>query len=226
LLCGNNYYLKFKIQFSMATFSKGILGGFSGTVGTVIGGNWKGIDYMRSQASKRSGNFTLAQLEQQIKFRLVIAFLETMTGLVRISFKDYAVKMTGFNNAMGYNLKNGITGVYPNFSIDYSMALISRGSLPNATAPSAVVSGNNIHFTWTDNSGIADAAPTDQAILVVYCEALKTAIYTTTGGDRSSGSGSLNVTNFSGQIVETYIGFISTDGKMIASSIYTGELTV
>lgn len=33
----------------MGTFSKGILGGFSGTVGTVIGGNWKGIQYMRSQ---------------------------------------------------------------------------------------------------------------------------------------------------------------------------------
>ena len=32
----------------MGTISKGILGGFSGKVGTVIGGNWKGIDYMRS----------------------------------------------------------------------------------------------------------------------------------------------------------------------------------
>ena len=49
----------------MGTISKGILGGFSGTVGTVIGGSWKGIDYMRSQPSKRSGNFSQAQLEQQ-----------------------------------------------------------------------------------------------------------------------------------------------------------------
>ncbi len=34
----------------MGTISKGILGGFSGTVGTVIGGSWKGIEYMRSQS--------------------------------------------------------------------------------------------------------------------------------------------------------------------------------
>ena len=36
----------------MGKISQGILGGFSGKVGTVIGGNWKGIDYMRSKASK------------------------------------------------------------------------------------------------------------------------------------------------------------------------------
>jgi len=32
----------------MGTIKKGILGGFSGKVGTVIGGVWKGIEYMRS----------------------------------------------------------------------------------------------------------------------------------------------------------------------------------
>ena len=34
----------------MGTIKQGILGGFSGKVGTVIGGSWKGISYMRSQA--------------------------------------------------------------------------------------------------------------------------------------------------------------------------------
>ena len=31
----------------MGKISQGILGGFSGKVGNVVGGNWKGIDYMR-----------------------------------------------------------------------------------------------------------------------------------------------------------------------------------
>jgi hypothetical protein len=39
----------------MGKISKGILGGFSGTVGTVVGGKWKGIDYMRSKPSIRKG---------------------------------------------------------------------------------------------------------------------------------------------------------------------------
>lgn len=34
----------------MGTIKQGILGGFSGKVGTVVGGTWKGISYMRSIA--------------------------------------------------------------------------------------------------------------------------------------------------------------------------------
>jgi len=210
----------------MGTISKGILGGFSGTVGTVVGGNWKGIDYMRSQPSKRSGSFSQAQLEQQAKFKLLIAFQETMTGLVRISFKDFAKQMTGFNSAMSYNLKNAVTGIYPDFTIDYGLALVSRGDLPNAIAPSAVAAANNINFSWTDNTGTGSAKATDKAILAVYCPALKTTFYTTNGANRDAGTDTINVTNFAGQTVETYIGFISEDGRSIANSIYTGELTV
>jgi hypothetical protein len=33
---------------NMGTIKQGILGGFSGKVGTVIGASWKGINYMRS----------------------------------------------------------------------------------------------------------------------------------------------------------------------------------
>ena len=210
----------------MGTISKGILGGFSGTVGTVVGGNWKGIDYMRSQPSKRSGNFSQAQLEQQAKFRLLILFLETMTGLVRITFKDFAKQMTGFNSAMSYNLKNAVTGIYPDFTIDYGLVLVSRGDLPNAIAPSAVAGDNSINFSWTDNTGTGSAKATDKAILVVHCPELKLTSYTTAGADRSTGTDTINVANFAGQIVETYIGFISQDGQSIANSIYTGEISL
>src|SRR6266498_1548696 len=207
----------------MGTISKGILGGFNGTVGTVIGGSWKGIEYMRSRPAKRTNNPSQAQLEQQAKFAVVISFLETMVGLLRITYKNFAVKMTAFNSAMGYHIRYAIAGTYPDFAIDYSLALVSKGDLPNATAPAAVVSGNNINFTWTDNSGAGWALATDQAILVVYCAALNQTIYTTNGGARNAGAGSLNVSNMAGQTVQTYIGFISEDGKDVATSIYTGE---
>ena len=49
----------------MARISKGILGGFSGTVGTVIGGSWKGIAYMRSMPSSRKSSSTVKQKEQR-----------------------------------------------------------------------------------------------------------------------------------------------------------------
>jgi hypothetical protein len=210
----------------MGRISKGILGGFSGKVGTVIGGTWKGIDYMRSQSSAKRTSFSQAQLEQQAKFALGVKFITPMSGLLDVSFRDYAIKMTGQNNALRYTLKNAVAGSYPSYTIDYSMALVSRGDLPNAQAPAAATTSGSINFTWTDNSGTGKAVATDKSILVVYCPGKQQCVYTTTGPDRSTGAGSLPVASFVGEQVETYIGFISEDGKNIASSMFTGTLTV
>jgi Family of unknown function (DUF6266) len=79
----------------MATFEKGILGGFSGKIGTVVGGNWKGIDYMRSKANKRTFIPSQKQLEQQLKFAVVMRFLQPISALLEVSFSDYAIRKTG-----------------------------------------------------------------------------------------------------------------------------------
>lgn len=211
----------------MGIISKGILGGFSGTVDTVIGGSWKGITYMRSQPSARKSTFTQPQLDQQAKFALAVKFLQPLTGLLSISFRDYAVKMSGFNNALKYTLTNAVTGSYPAYTVDYSLALVSRGDLPNALSPAAAATvAGQVNFNWTSNAGVGKAAANDKAVLVVYCPARQQCIYTTAGADRSTASDVLAVPSFSGQQVETYVGFISKDGKSIASSIFTGQLTV
>lgn len=209
----------------MATFEKGILGGFSGKVGSVIGGNWKGIDYMRSKANKRSFIPSQKQLEQQLKFALMMRFLQPMAGLLAISFGDFAIQKTGINSAFAYNFANAITGTFPDFVVDYSKALVSRGLLPNVLGPSVISgAGSIVTWSWTDNNS-SDTQPTDQAILVAYCPDMKQAIYTTNGGDRSALTADMNLLTFKGKKVETYIGFISADGS-VATSIFTGEVTV
>jgi hypothetical protein len=222
------WYLIFLIlkPYFMATFEKGILGGFSGKVGTVIGGNWKGIDYMRSKANKRTFIPSQKQLEQQLKFALVMRFLQPMSRLLEISFNDFAIQKTGINSAFSYNYSNAITGAFPDYSIDFSNALISRGNLPNVLGPSVVSgAGSILTWVWTDNNS-SDTLPTDQAILVAYCPAMRQAIFTTNGGNRSDLTADLNLLTFTGKAVETYIGFISADGKSVAVSIFTGEVTV
>jgi hypothetical protein len=194
---------------------------------SVVGGSWKGIDYMRSKSSRRNFEPTEKQQIQQLKFALTMRFLQPMAGLLNISFRDFAVMMTGMNNAFSYTISNAITGVYPSFEVDYALALVSRGDLPNVLAP-AVTSdaGSLLTFSWTDNSGVGIAKATDQAILVAYCPTVRQAIYTTIGGVRSDLTGELNVLPFSGLAVETWIGFISDNGWNIATSIFTGEVTV
>jgi hypothetical protein len=211
----------------MASFQKGILGGFSGKVGTVVGGNWKGIDYMRSKGGNKNKNPTMPQLSQQLKFKLCTQFLQTMSGLVSVGFKTFAVKKTGMNSALSYLLQNAVAGAYPTFTIVYSDVLVSRGDLPNVLGPSVVPgAGSVVTFSWTDTSGVGSAKPTDKAMLAAYCPAFNQCIYTTGSADRSALTDSIDLGTFTGQLVETYIGFISADGKTVATSIYTGQVTV
>ena len=211
----------------MGTIQKGILGGFSGKVGNVVGASWKGIDYMRSMASRRSFTATQKQKEQQLKFALIARFQQPMANLLAISFQSYAVKMTGGNSAMGYNLRNGISGVYPDFAIDFSKILVSRGAMPNALNPVvAAAAAGIVNFTWVNNAGVGKAQDSDLSILVAHCPEMQQSIYTDAGPDRSAEAGALDLSAFSGKQVQTWIGFISETGREAATSIFTGKITV
>ena len=53
----------------MGKIKQGILGGFKGKVGTVIGASWNGIAYMRSLAQSVKNPKTAAQLQQRAYFK-------------------------------------------------------------------------------------------------------------------------------------------------------------
>ena len=213
----------------MGTIKKGILGGFSGKVGTVIGASWRGIAYMRSLPLKVRNPRTQPQLEQRSKFALTLNFLKPMTGLLRIGWKMYAHRQSPFNAAMSYAIANAITGTYPNYAIAPSKVMISRGALSpavNATATPAS-GGGAIYIDWEDNSGSSTAKMTDKALVAVVNPAKSEAIFDTSGAARTDASQSINTpSNWVGDTVHTYLGFISEDGKEVANSVYLGTVTV
>lgn len=109
---------------AMGTIKQGILGGFSGKVGSVIGGSWKGISYMRSQAQSVKNPQTTGQVNQRTKFAIALAFLKPITEAIRVGFKLYAQKQTAFNAAMSYTLANAISGTSSDdYALDYANAL-------------------------------------------------------------------------------------------------------
>ena len=211
----------------MGKFEQGILGSFSGKVGTVVGSSWKGIVVMKAKPRrKRSSPPSDDQLEQQAKFKKVALFLQSIKGLLNVSFVRFALNMTGLNSAMSYNIKNVITGEYPDFGINYSKALVSRGDLDNDAEVAATVGSGQVVFTWTNTSGEASAAGNDKAILVVYCEALNKAVYTLNGATRDAGTATINVPKFHGQVVHTWLAFKKAKGKEFSDSRYAGQLTI
>jgi len=212
----------------MGKIKQGVIGGFSGMVGNVIGASWKGIAYMRIRPTSVANPKTEAQLDQRMRFTVTLRFLQPLTQFLKIGFKNYAVKMSPFNNAMSYNLLNAIQGTYPNYTIDYPSALVTRGNLSPALnqAAASTVAGT-VLFTWDDNSDEADASPLDKNLLVVCNPEKNQAVYFNQLGTRADGTQSVTVPHsFSGDLVHCYIGFITVDGKLLSNSKYAGAITV
>lgn len=212
----------------MGKINQGILGGVSGKVGNVIGGNWKGIDYLRIMPASIANPQTPAQMDQRSKFITVINFLQPIKDFIHVGFKNYAVKMTQFNSAMSYNVKNAISGSYPDYTIDYPKALVSRGGLaPALNGAAASTVAGSVSFEWDDNSGDGNAQTTDKALLVVYNPIKGEAVTILAGATRGTGVQEVTVpNNYSGDTVHAYIGFISADGISVANSKYVGAVTV
>ena len=211
----------------MGKISQGILGGFSGKVGNVIGGNWKGIDYMRVKPANVANPKTEGQVDQRSKFSTVLQFLQPLQGFLKVGFHAYAVKMTEFNSAMSYNVKNAITGEYPDYAIDFESALVSRGALTGALNPEASSPGlGQVQFNWADNSNDGNASPTDKAMVLVYNPVKNEAVYVTDGPERSTGTHTLTVPdNYSGDTVHAFIAFINEENE-VSNSKYVGEVVV
>ena len=211
----------------MGIINQGILGGFSGKVGTVIGGTWKGIDYMRG-ISPVTNPQTLPQLTQRLKFSIIMSFLQPLTGFLKIGFKNFAVKMTGINAAMGFNLRNAISGVYPNFTIDYPSALISRGNLaPSLNQAVASTVAGTVNFTWENNSGEIGASASDKTLLVVYNPAKHQVVATNQLTERSAAAQAVTVPDsFTGDNVHCYMAFIQAEGSEVSNSRYAGAVVV
>ncbi|HNP33863.1 MAG TPA: DUF6266 family protein [Flavobacterium sp.] len=66
----------------MRTYNKGILGPFSGKVGTVVGANWRGKDIIRSLPKKTNRTTTETQQLQRDKFTAVSEFLTPMSAVL------------------------------------------------------------------------------------------------------------------------------------------------
>ncbi|MDL2313306.1 DUF6266 family protein, partial [Bacteroidales bacterium OttesenSCG-928-B11] len=162
------------------------------------------------------------------KFATVLRFLQPMTDLLRVGFKLYAIRMSQFNSAMSYNYHNAITGTYPDYAIDYTRALISRGHLEGAADPQVHASGGaSLELGWDDNVGVGNAKETDQTLVVIYNPEKGEAVTVVKAATRLDFPQDISVpSHFVGDEVEVFLGFVSEDGKEISNSSYVGSVTV
>ncbi|MFN8324821.1 MAG: DUF6266 family protein [Flavobacteriaceae bacterium] len=212
----------------MGKYNKGILGAFSGKVGSVVGASWRGQDIMRSLPRKSNREATVSQMMQREKFTEATAFLQPYQPLLRKYFGSGNGKTTRRNQALSYHMKEALTFVDPNWVWDFQKVQISRGDLLGLEQFAGTGGvAQSIDFTWQDNSSQGEALTTDQVIVAIYEATTKTGSYFTNVALRGDGTATITLPAFlSGLTVQVWVTVVSNDDKRYATSQFLGNITL
>ncbi|GAA4292916.1 DUF6266 family protein [Aestuariibaculum suncheonense] len=213
----------------MGKFSKGILGGFSGKVGNVVGARWRGQDIMRSLPQR--GNYvpTEAQVDQRERFKTAIGFVTPIKAILSAYYGKQQGDKSAFNLATGYVLKEALLpDGLGDYTIDYPKVLIAKGDL-RGLANGAVVAAASQELTisWDDNSGQGNAAASDELVVVVYCEALDLFETANPAGTRDLTTVQMPLPPYwAGQQVQVWATFVTADKNLASTSTFLGAVMV
>lgn len=209
----------------MGSIKQGILGPFSGKVGTVIGSIRNGKGYMRGLSTSHKDAKTKRQLAQREKFKLTMQLVAPASDFIKIGYRNEANNQFAVNAAMSYNWKTTIVGAYPSLGIDPSKLSLSHGKLAVAEGCQATVSNNTVSFTWDDNSAEEDASISDFAMLAVYNFTKHKVAESLEDASRMDGKASVKIpASWKNDKLSCYISFASVKNNAVSDTIYIGDV--
>lgn len=210
----------------MGIIRNGILGGFRKKVGNIAGAFWRDRNVIKTLPRPSSKPPTQIQLDQRMKFGMITAFLSYMSDLIDENYESSSGSTSPMNSAVAYHLKSAITGVSPDFEIDFTKLKFSTGKLTIPAIFDAVPeAGAKIKFTWSEDgvdSKYKDSA--DMINLVVYSPEFDRFVTLMQAAPRSAMEFSLQLPpDMVGTEVHCYFNFTSTKKKKLNSkSVYVG----
>jgi hypothetical protein len=209
----------------MGKLSRGILGGFQGQTGTVYGCFWRLMDLIKAMPRKVKRPPTEAQLPVQLKFGLMTAFLKRLGSIIKLGFQHAPSNQSAMNAAVAYNISKAITGVLPDFSINFAKLRFSEGVLAEANEAEILIdTAGTIKFKWlADPLGTENSDPTDKVTFVVYNPDKDKLVVLSGAVARSALQYSLLVPgDFSGDTVECWMSLVRADKKLVSNTQYIG----
>ena len=220
----------------MARIKKGILGGVSGRVGSVVGGSWNGIDYVRSLPTSSNRSASALQMTQREKFRAMIRFLQPVNDIVSIGFNSYANGMSAFNAAFSWNYHNALSGdEATGYMVDYEKASLSKGTLSPVVQPVMQASANaTIALSWLDNSGTQNALGSDILYYVAVNPVTRETVFQLNAARRDAAGLTVNLpVSWQGRTVHFLLGFValgslsgSNSRKNVSETTWAGSIEV
>ena len=195
----------------MGKIKQGILGGFQGKVGTVIGASWNGIAYMRGIAQSVKNPKTAGQQIQRGFFREVLDIVGQLSN-EQLNFL--------FPNApSGMTRRNALVKQLATFKVidgdTKSVDLGNINSLGNAATAdlpdvAIVAADENLTISW-------DGANEYPTVFVINVTKKKVFMVNSSTAFGASGEASFNVGLAAyGEATDTFSGFMLATGSKIA----------
>jgi hypothetical protein len=203
----------------MGKIKQGILGGFRGKVGTVIGASWNGISYMRGLAQSHKNPKTAAQTTQRSFFKEVLD--------IASQFSDEQMKFLFPENVGGMTRHNALVKQLTEFaavdgdtkSVDLGN-INSLGNAPTDDLPEVTIAaaGENLTISWDGaNAFRAEHGEEYPVIFVTNVTKKKVYLVPSTATIGTDGAQSFNVGLAAyGEAEDTFSGFMLSTGKKIA----------
>jgi hypothetical protein len=224
--------LKFNI---MSEFEQGPLGNVNGKIGNAVVAKWKGNSFARKTPSKSSKPPTVKQLTQQMRMSLVGEFFNRISPVIAVGYSSVANRITQVNVAVKDHINKIITGVYPNFKLDFTKVVLSKPSgkttIDGGGATKVTpVAGYGVEIDWSVfNSGSGDnpSLATDRLYVVIYNEEQHKFMMFRGIADRSELHAKVNLPFLmKDNTLYVYVFFASADRVNVSHSEYLGKIVL
>ena len=173
----------------MARLDQGLLGGYSGKLGTTVGATWKGINVVRTYQPNVANPNTQLQREHRYKFR-EIAQLGSffLASMVKPFWDKGAKKMSGYNAFVSANalaMKN-------EQMFDPMKFIIGNGQMGHAPIHMSLFEDSNrLSMELVPDSPVLYGQPSDRLYVVVFNYVGEPVGYSL--GETTRASGALNI---------------------------------
>ncbi|SMC54087.1 DUF6266 family protein [Pedobacter africanus] len=213
----------------MARYKNGINGPVSGKIGNVVGGSWRGIDYLRSLPDTSNKTFSEKQKNQHFLMGLVSSWLKPLKLIVEKGYQAIMSGKTPMNACVSYHMKNAVEGNSPlEYMIDFAKVILSRGELliPLIREVLSLIDAV-LHIKWENASASIFNNEDDKATIVVYNPAKKAFVSFEDVAQRADKEVMLRLpAGYAGDTVHCWQHFVNANGNMVSTSVYLGELLV
>ena len=209
----------------MGKIKTGILGGFQGKVGTVIGSTWRGESIMRALPKTAAKAPTESQRIQRLKFKAVSEFLNPLRSTLSTYFGNDTGVKSKYNMATSYHITNAVEITEQGTQILYPRVLVAKGTLFGFQNLTTTQSETVITLNWEDNTVFGNAKAEDTVNVVCYIEEVNTFYVFESIANRDGLTASVTLPqNFLGFNVEVYAFLYDKVSKTSSNSVYLGSI--